>query len=290
MTVTRKTTASQRRETAVGEGTSRLVATQQQARASASAGPFEGFGSSRVQEFIALNPPEFTGTYQRKDLQDFIDQLHRIFRVMHATEKEAVELAAFRLRDISILWYEGWERSRGCDAPPAIWENLSDAFLDQYAPSIVATMRDRIYRFIAGLAPELTEAFPTTEQSQSSYRPQYFERPPRPPPPQLQGYRYDRYTQSGPGETSQASSLQKQRASRQIGPFPLGCAFCSRGHLGQCRSGSDAFYTCGRPGHMMQDCPNRDYGDMAQPANSTTGSAMSMHPSGHMSQSLAGRG
>nr|XP_009779891.1 PREDICTED: uncharacterized protein LOC104229025 [Nicotiana sylvestris] len=175
MTVTRKTTASQRRETAVGEGTSRLVATQQQARASASAGPFEGFGSSR-------------------------------------------------------------------------------------------------------------------EQSQSSYRPQYFERPPRPPPPQLQGYRYDRYTQSGPGETSQASSLQKQRASRQIGPFPLGCAFCSRGHLGQCRSGSDAFYTCGRPGHMMQDCPNRDYGDMAQPANSTTGSAMSMHPSGHMSQSLAGRG
>jgi len=35
------------------------------------------------------------GTDQREDLQDFIDQLHRIFGVMHATEKEAVELAAF---------------------------------------------------------------------------------------------------------------------------------------------------------------------------------------------------
>ncbi|XP_070036669.1 uncharacterized protein [Nicotiana tomentosiformis] len=36
------------------------------------------------------------------------------------------------------------------------------------------------------------------EQSQGSYRTQYFRRPPRPPPPRLQGYRYDRYTQSGP--------------------------------------------------------------------------------------------
>ncbi|XP_070049221.1 uncharacterized protein [Nicotiana tomentosiformis] len=151
MTMTRKTTASQMRDTTVGEGTSRvpqvdgaqseaqgetptqplsapplpeeipretahlvppplpsdqdlrsavhlltqLVATQQQARASASAGSSEGSGSSRVREFIALSPPKFTGTDQREDPQDFIDQLHRIFRVMHATEKQAVELVDF---------------------------------------------------------------------------------------------------------------------------------------------------------------------------------------------------
>ncbi|XP_070037094.1 uncharacterized protein [Nicotiana tomentosiformis] len=210
MKVTRKTTASQRRDTTVGEGTSRvppvdgaqseaqgetptqplpappppeeipretshpvphllpsdqdlrssvhlltqLVATQQQARAPASVGSSEGCGSSRVQDFIALSPPEFTRTYQREDQQDFIDQLYRIFWVMHATEKEAVELAAFRLRDLSILWYEGWERSRGRDAPLAIRE--------KYAPSIVATMQDKIHRFIAGLAPELTKACATT--------------------------------------------------------------------------------------------------------------------------------
>nr|XP_009775774.1 PREDICTED: uncharacterized protein LOC104225626 [Nicotiana sylvestris] len=116
---------------------------------------------------------------------------------MHATDKKTVELAAFRLRDIAILWYEGWERSRECNASPANWENFSDAFLYQYlpreiqqtrvdqflslkqgnmsvqeyslhfdslaryAPSIVSTMRDRIHRFIAGLAPELTEACAT---------------------------------------------------------------------------------------------------------------------------------
>ncbi|XP_070045376.1 uncharacterized protein [Nicotiana tomentosiformis] len=168
---------------------------------------------------------------------------------MHPTEKEAVDLATFRLRDIAVLW-----------------ENFSDAFLDQYlpqeirqarvdhflalkqgnmsvreysqrldslaryAPSIVATMQERVHKFIAGLALELTEACATAtlqdsmdisriqafaqniekgrhrqhgterseqgqhkrmrfaryqEQSQHSYRPQYFGRPPSPPPPQL---------------------------------------------------------------------------------------------------------
>nr|XP_009773827.1 PREDICTED: uncharacterized protein LOC104223977 [Nicotiana sylvestris] len=113
-------------------------------------------------------------------------------------EKEAVELATFRLRYIAILWYEGWERSRRRDTPPAVWENFSNAFLDQYlpqeirqarvdqflalkqgnmsvreyslrfdtlaryAPSIGTTMRDKIHRFISQLAPELTEACATT--------------------------------------------------------------------------------------------------------------------------------
>ncbi|XP_070032756.1 uncharacterized protein [Nicotiana tomentosiformis] len=90
------------------------------------------------------------------------------------------------------------------------------------------------------------------EQSQGSYRPQYFRRPPRTPPPQLQGYRYDHYTESQPG--------------------------------------SDACYTSERPGHMIRDCPNRDSRGMAQPASSAIGSSMSVHTSRHESQFSAGRG
>ncbi|XP_019235494.1 PREDICTED: uncharacterized protein LOC109215833 [Nicotiana attenuata] len=65
------------------------------------------------------------------------------------------------------------------------------------------------------------------EQSQCSYRSQYFGRPPRPPPPQLQGYRYVRYTQSGLGESLQASGLQRQQGSGKTWSFSPRCPICA---------------------------------------------------------------
>jgi len=91
--------------------------------------------SSKVREFLHLAPPLFTGSSLTKDPQDFIDHIYRVLRVMHASVTEAVELASFRLRDVAILWYEAWERSRGPDAPPVEWnEDFSEAFLSHYFP------------------------------------------------------------------------------------------------------------------------------------------------------------
>nr|XP_009792105.1 PREDICTED: uncharacterized protein LOC104239226 [Nicotiana sylvestris] len=75
--------------------------------------------------------PEEIGQEARrstKDPQDFVDQMYRVLRVMHASVTEAVELASFRLRDVAVLWYEAWERSRVPDALPAKWEDFSEAF------------------------------------------------------------------------------------------------------------------------------------------------------------------
>ncbi|XP_075077297.1 uncharacterized protein LOC107789900 [Nicotiana tabacum] len=148
-------------------------------------------GSSTVREFLHLAPPLFTGSSSTEDPQDFIDHMYRILRVMHASVTEAVELASFRLRDVAVLWYEAWERSRGPDAPPAEWEDFSEAFLahylpwevreahlDQflslkqrdmsvrdyshkfnslarYAPDIVRTMRARVHHYVDGLGDHL---------------------------------------------------------------------------------------------------------------------------------------
>nr|XP_009802368.1 PREDICTED: uncharacterized protein LOC104247917 [Nicotiana sylvestris] len=137
-------------------------------------------------------------------------------------------------------------------------------------------MRDKIHRFIAGLALELTEACATAVLQDSVDI------------SQIQAFSQN--IERGPGESSQASSLQRQRGSGKIWPYPLRCAICGRGHLGQCRASFDACYTCGHPGHMMRDYPNRDYGGMVQPENSTLGSSMFVHPSGRESQSSASRG
>uniref|UniRef100_A0A1U7VSR4 Uncharacterized protein LOC104216962 n=1 Tax=Nicotiana sylvestris TaxID=4096 RepID=A0A1U7VSR4_NICSY len=139
--------------------------------------------------------------------------------------------------------------------------------LARYAPSIVATIRDRIHMFVAGLALELTKACATAalQDSMDISQIQAF----------AQNIERGRRRQLGTERTEQGQHKMM---------------IFSRGHLGQCRAGSDACYTYGRQVHMMQDCPNRDSGGMAKPMSLATGSSMSVHPSRRKSQSLAGRG
>ncbi|KAH0681196.1 hypothetical protein KY284_022281 [Solanum tuberosum] len=139
---------------------------------------------TRIRDFLNLDPPSFTGSDPNEDPQDFIDQIQRTFDVMHVSGKEALELAAYRLKGMAILWYEAWKQSRGTDAPSAIWEEFRKAFLDhylpleirearadqflnlhqgsmnvreyslkfnslvRYAPNVVATMGDRVHRYV----------------------------------------------------------------------------------------------------------------------------------------------
>ncbi|XP_075099244.1 uncharacterized protein LOC142176079 [Nicotiana tabacum] len=91
-------------------------------------------GSSRSREFLNMKPHVFTGSKKDEDLQNFIDEVQKIFRVMHATDTEATELAAYQLKDVANMWYEIWEESRGEDADPATWKDFADAFLKHFLP------------------------------------------------------------------------------------------------------------------------------------------------------------
>nr|XP_009795197.1 PREDICTED: uncharacterized protein LOC104241927 [Nicotiana sylvestris] len=145
--------------------------------------------SSRVNQFLRLAPPEFTGTDPEADLHDFLDEMYTTLRVMKATETEGVELASYRLRGAVYSWFEMWEDSRGEERPPARWDEFVDAFMDhflpaetmaaratkfevlkqgsmsvweyrmefvrlsKYVPQLVSTMGDRVRRFVQGLSP-----------------------------------------------------------------------------------------------------------------------------------------
>jgi len=60
--------------------------------------------SSRVNRFLQLDLPVFTGTNPEEDPQDFIDEMHKTLPVMRATETEAVELASYRLKELAYSW------------------------------------------------------------------------------------------------------------------------------------------------------------------------------------------
>ncbi|XP_070002558.1 uncharacterized protein [Nicotiana sylvestris] len=138
-----------------------------------------------------MKPPVFTGSKKDEDPQNFIDEVQKIFRVMHVIDTEAAELAAYQLKDVANMWYETWEESRGEDADPATWKDFADAFLEhflpievleakalefqrlrqndmsvneyylkfvslaKYAPEMVREMRARVRRFVLGLSDDL---------------------------------------------------------------------------------------------------------------------------------------
>ena len=79
-----------------------------------------------------MDPPSFRDSDSNEDPQDFIDKIKHTLDIMHVSGKEALELAGYRLRGVSILWYEAWNQSRGTDEPLAKWNEFKKAFLNHY--------------------------------------------------------------------------------------------------------------------------------------------------------------
>ncbi|XP_070005034.1 uncharacterized protein [Nicotiana sylvestris] len=109
-------------------------------------------------------------------------------------------------------------------------------------------------------------------------------------PPQFQRPRYDEFTYSGPGQSSGASGSQYHRDTSQTRRPTPRCDQCGKDHFGLCHRGSDACYSCGQPGRMMRNCPNRGSGGMAQPTGSMSGSFSSVRPPAWAFQQSTGRG
>ncbi|XP_070043890.1 uncharacterized protein [Nicotiana tomentosiformis] len=105
----------------------------------------EDSSSFRVNRFLQLDPPVFTGTDPGADPQDFIDEMHKTLRVMHATEVEGVELASYRLKGVAYSWFEMWEDSCEEGSPPARWSEFADAFIDHFLPA--ETKADHAVKF-----------------------------------------------------------------------------------------------------------------------------------------------
>ncbi|XP_049387783.1 uncharacterized protein LOC125852068 [Solanum stenotomum] len=274
-----------RREAAPQEPT--INATEQEGSVAGTSGVNRAVGT-RIRDFLNLDLPSFTGSDPNEDPQDFIDQIQRTLDVMHVSGKEALELTAYRLKGVAILWYEAWKQSRGIEAPSATWKEFIKAFLDyylpleirearvdqflnlhqgnmsvreynlkfnslaRYTPNVVTTMEDRVHQYMDRLDSYLVRdcTIASLNKDMDIERMQAFAQ-------KLKDQRQRRRTQE-----SETGHSKRARSMGQFTPSQ---------------------------GHLMRNCPHRDMGGVAQPTRSVVASSSSP-PSlgrGHMS---TGRG
>lgn len=62
--------------------------------------------TSRIHEFLRLNPSSFTGSSTTKDPKIFFEELKNVFDVMHVIEAERVDLDAYQLKNIARTWFD----------------------------------------------------------------------------------------------------------------------------------------------------------------------------------------
>ncbi|XP_070004390.1 uncharacterized protein [Nicotiana sylvestris] len=236
-------------------------------------------------------------------------------RVMKDTTTQSVELDSYRLQDVTVNWYESWKLSRGEDAPPAVWQEFTKAFLRHYlppelrraridrfltlqhgnmtvreyslqfdllamyAPAIVSKMEDRVHWFVMGLEPHLlNDCMPVSLQ------------------PDMDITHIQEYAQNveerkqKSGQNFRASGSQYRGESSQMRlPLP-GCAQCGKQYVGQCRMRLGVCYTCGYLNHILRDCPMRGDESIAQPTGFVAGLSTSVRPIGQGSQAPISRG
>ncbi|XP_070003075.1 uncharacterized protein [Nicotiana sylvestris] len=92
------------------------------------------FESSRVNEFLKLSPPVFHGSIVDEDPMLWLESVKKALRVMKAFDDEAVELAAYQLRDVAGAWFEMWEKERDQDDGLPTWEEFEKAFMANFIP------------------------------------------------------------------------------------------------------------------------------------------------------------
>ncbi|KAH0706063.1 hypothetical protein KY285_010594 [Solanum tuberosum] len=296
---------------------------------------------TRIRDFLNLDPPSFTGSDPNEDPQDFIDQIQRTFDVMHVSGKEALELATYRLKGVAILWYEAWKQFRRTDTLSAIWKEFKKAFFDhylpleirearadhflnlhqgslsvreyslkfnslaRYAPNVVATMGDRVHRYVDRLDSYLVRdcTIASLNKDMDIARIQAFAQ-------NLEDERQRRRSQeSETGHSKRARSMGQftpsqgefrprffNRPPRPSSSYSTVSALPqfqrSRGNQFGQRGESQGSRTTGyqeQGSHMMRNCLHRGVGGVAQATRSVVASSSSA-PSLGRGQMPTGRG
>ena len=66
----------------------------------------EGVDTSRIREFLRMNSPSFTHLSTTENPENFVEELKKVFNVMHVIDVVRLELAAYKLKNVTTTWFD----------------------------------------------------------------------------------------------------------------------------------------------------------------------------------------
>ncbi|KAH0765295.1 hypothetical protein KY285_001166 [Solanum tuberosum] len=244
----------------------------------------------RIRGSLRMNPPSFTSSSVTEDLKKFVEELQKVFEIMHISDVERVELEAYQMKGVARIWFDQWEKNRAEGAPLVSWALFEEAFLGhffprelreakvqefltlkeesmsvneyslkftqlfRYASEMVADMRSKMSLFVAGLSHlSNREKFRNKRAKTENESEQQKSNANR---------SYFQQKQKGPVPSSSSAPAPSNKGSvAQGGSKTPACAKCGRSHSGVCRDGSTDFFKFGQNGHFMKECPKNRQGN-----------------------------
>ncbi|XP_015078138.1 uncharacterized protein LOC107021936 [Solanum pennellii] len=183
---------------------------------------------------IPLVSPDKTTT---KDPENFIEELKKVYKVMHVFDDESVELDAYKLKGVDRTWFNQWKDGRAEDAPHQSWSCFEEAFLGKFFPlELRESKKGRSSR------PQLQKSTGHEPSTASAHVPKN-------------------------GREHRGHNSQHFKVRPAI-------SRCGRIHPGKCHDGYTGCFNCGQEGYFMRECPNNKEGGET-PGNSAQSSSVS---------------
>ncbi|KAG5590778.1 hypothetical protein H5410_041292 [Solanum commersonii] len=244
--------------------------------------------TSRIHEFLRMNPRSFTNSSITEDTKNFVEELQKVFEVMHVA-------------DVEVLLESGLTNGRRVE--------LKSAFMGRFFPrelseaKMVVDMRSKMSLFVVGLSRlsskegkatmligdmgiarlmihmqqvgedklRDTKEFQNKKaktrnesgQQRSNANRLSFKQNQKEPVPSSAIALAPRNKGEFNNQNSQnfrAIAVQSHGSVAQRGNGTPACAKCGRNHLGVCRDGSSGCFKCGQNGHFMEECPKNKQG------------------------------
>ena len=90
--------------------------------------------ASGIRNFTRMNPPTFFGSKVEEDPQRFVDKVFKVNDSMGINSQEKVELTAYPLKDVTLVFNEQWKDERPVREGQITWGEFKMVFLDRFFP------------------------------------------------------------------------------------------------------------------------------------------------------------